>query len=79
MIFFCRCVFENECFNKWWIVIVDDLKCLLKQNMFIGKVGELIECNFCCKEVGCNCLMRIFDSQLYIGQDYFFSGMGGII
>nr|XP_034319194.1 uncharacterized protein LOC105345443 isoform X1 [Crassostrea gigas] len=74
-----RCVSENECFDKWWIVTADDPKCLSKQNTPTGKAGEPIECNFCCKGAGCNRLMRIPDSQLYTGQDHPSSGMGGII
>lgn len=74
-----RCVSENECFDKWWIVTADDPKCLSKQNTPTGKAGEPIECNFCCKGAGCNRLMRIPDSQLYTGQDHPSSGIGGII
>ncbi|XP_048750656.2 uncharacterized protein LOC125662472 [Ostrea edulis] len=74
-----RCVSENECYNKWWIVSADNPSCLSKTNTPTGKLDNPIECNFCCKGAGCNKLMRIPDNLLYNGEDHPSNGMGGII
>ena len=74
-----RCVSENECFSKWWIITADDPRCLSMKNTPTGQPGQPIECNYCCKGAGCNQILRIPDSLLYTGEDHPSSGIGGVI